>query len=304
MKFDNIDKKEMIYFGDVFYCIYRRWSLILIFVGVFFVSAVLYLAMATPKYEASLVICKQVTPGSDNTSLSSLNLPFSLGVSAGGVPDQYAKFLQIITSNEVAAAIDKKGDWRRKLFKSRWDHAQNTWEYAPGIISALRRQVARFFGYPVRKEPTSADLASLLASVVRIESIGDGRFHKVYIRLTSPELALDLLKAVVKQGDNLIRDREIADVDARLDFLRKELAGETVSTIRDSMSKQLSSDLYKRSLLHTSVTYSFSTFEDFSVSEDPVTPRPVLTLVIAIGGGLLLGVLVAVALGRPVQSGD
>jgi uncharacterized protein involved in exopolysaccharide biosynthesis len=241
----------------------------------------------TPIYRASTVFVA-VTPdkagagGSLASALSSFGGLASLaGISAGSSTTPVDEALAVLRSRDFTDRFIRERGLAPKFFPDRWDSAAGRWavppEQQPSPGAAFHR-----FDHDVRM--ISQDRRTGLMTL-QIEWRD---------RVDAADWANDLVKRLNAE----MRTRAVADADASLGFLRKELENTSIVETREAINRLIETQINRRMIATVTEEYSFR-IVDRAVPPDPgetVRPKKLLLTVFGTLLGLMLGVAVALFL--------
>jgi LPS O-antigen subunit length determinant protein (WzzB/FepE family) len=105
----------------------------------------------------------------------------------------------------------------------------------------------------------------------------------------------------VLQLNQEMRARAIAEADASLGYLEKELQSTSVVPVRDAVAHLIESQVKKRMLANVTQQYVFRIVDHAlpADADDPVKPKKILLLPAGPLVGLLLGILAVLVAGDP-----
>jgi hypothetical protein len=273
-----------------------KWAVVLAAAAGLLV-AVLYLNLATPKYEASL----RITPASSTSggvggALGRIgNLAAIAGVqvrqgSEGAAP--FELYLDRLRSRDLAVALARNDDIMRTVFESEWDPATRSFRDSPGLLRPLRGLVYGIAGQPVQPwdPPGPARLQEYLATAIRVTPPApkDPPITTLLIRHRDPAFAKRLLEAVHVQADSDVRAQSLARARQYSAHLAEKLATTDVAEHRRTLSEALLEQ--QRAVMMATATGAYAAMptESAVTSRRPVTPQ----VIVALGLGLILGSVV------------
>lgn len=260
-----------------------------------------YLWFTTPLYEARVTVIARVQmpdlPGSDLIGGLGLGLLGNLGGLSELTP--YDKLIALLGSNEVARSLMQHEDLMTALFPDQWDAEADGWRQPEGLRVALENFVNRVFGLPATKiagaDPVESYLSERL-QVVRNDAEGS---HTMVLRHPDPEVARKVLDTVLASADELLRARDKQINLESVAFLRERLSQEPMVEVREVLSRRLGEEYVTSSLLNNGASYSYEVLRQLYATTQPVTPRPILTLVISGFAGAIVGAALVLLLAIP-----
>ena len=278
---DTIDLREMLARLRL-----RRWwvirSVLLFTVG--FTAAALIMR---PVYRAKAILVP-TNSGQESGLGSALGqlggIAALAGVQIGSKGSPTDEALAVLRSREFTERFIADNQLMPKLFASKWDAARGSWrggaEKAPTPARAYR-----YFNEQIRS--VEQDKKSGLITV-QIDWIN---------RQESAQWANELVRRLNQE----MRVRAIAEADASLGYLAKELQSTTVVPVRDAISHLTESQVKKRMLANVTEGYVFRIVDHAmpSDADDPLRPKKLLMFVAGPLVGLMLGVLLVLVAGSP-----
>jgi len=264
----------------------RLWILAsaLLFTIVFGIAA---FAM-TPVYEASTVLVPanadrsglQSALGSTLGQLSGLAAIVGLGVNSGSAQTQEA--LAVLRSREFTEAFIRDENLLPELFKERWDAEAGRWqgdeEQWPTAAQAFQ-----YFHNEVRTVTLNAQTGLVVLS----------------IEWTDPEKCALWANKLVERLNEEIRTRAIANTNASIGFLERELETTGAIETRAAINRLMEVQINQRMLANVTREYAFRV-ADRALPPDPddkIRPnKPVLVLL-----GWLFGTMVGAVLSLIVR---
>jgi uncharacterized protein involved in exopolysaccharide biosynthesis len=265
----------------------RRWWIIgsVAFFTVAFTATALIM---TPVYRAKAILIPTNTSqesGLGGSALGQLGGLASLaGVEIGSKGSPTDEALAVLKSREFTERFINDRHLLPQLFASKWDAAAGTWrggaEHQP-----TGGRVYNYFNERIRSVEQDKKTGLI---TVQIDWKG---------RLESARWANEL----VQQLNQEMRARAIAEADASLGFLEKELQTTAVVPVRDAVARLIETQVKKRMLANVTQEYVFRLVDRALPSDvdDPLRPKKLLMFA---GGplvGLLMGILTVLVAGTP-----
>lgn len=266
----------------------RQWPLLVVLVAIFLVYATLTMAMGRPTYLATAVIGP---PGQrlDTSELSgasgaAASLASRLGLkrSVGGADNNYDKYMNILTSNRLAAGLARDTGMMRQAFPEQWDNDAKQWKAPGGPLYAMKGVLKRLLHWPERSAPDADDLGKFIATKFNIDAPLSSQFATVSITAGSPEEAEGLLTAILKEADNLIREERRRDVAARIAYLENVLPKVDAADQRTSLTAVLSAQQQSMMEIEADQRYAYSLVDPPHANHTPVAPNPKMNYLLAV----------------------
>ena len=256
--------------------------------------ALLYLHLAVPKYEVSL----DLTPVGDASALPKGALMLSslaglnLGQFKGG--QHFAVYVAALDSAAAAQKLIKDHEILHLMFPQRWDAKRNVWRHPP--VSEVSIFFRAILAMPENNhaQPNVGDVINFLQRRVMTVTHPKSGIVTVSIVSSKPQDAAQILLAIVRTVDKLMRDRALTSANSHIKFLQKELRTTTTSDLRETLIDALSGQEKTKMMASSNSPYIAETLGAPQASGQPVSPRPLLTVVIAVLLGALLGTFAAI----------
>jgi hypothetical protein len=159
------------------------------------------------------------------------------GGGASGANDPYEEYKQLLPSSRLCQALIEKDHILQIIFYKRWDAQAKKWksggplkDVINGVKGALNRPISgdpgidELMKYLTKRlvvSKTSSDFSSLLS---------EGAYNAISFEYKDPYEAEVILNTILLEADNVIREDQRRDIQARISFLRKELSDSTITT--------------------------------------------------------------------------
>ena len=235
-----------------------------------------YALLAEPWYRAEVVLVPTQQDAGQGLAaqLSQLGgLANFAGLSVGAV--NQAEPIAVLQSKGFARDFIEEQGLLTVLLAEQWDSELGKWKGSPDDEPDIRDAV-EYFTKLVRK--VSEDRKTGLVTVT--------------VEWHDPVLAASWADLMVKRLNSKMRERSLADAEANIAFLRKELEATNVVSLQLSIGRLLESELQKLMLARGSDEFSFRVVDRAQVPKKKFKPRRAVIVL----GSLLFGVLFGVAL--------
>lgn len=247
------------------------------------VLAVLLIVVLRPQYECWMIVAP---PRQGAETLNFL---------ADDVPPVLAPLNRQMTS--------KEGDYVRFQQSLRGAAVSSVFLKLDGVQDQLGHSSLLRWTTAVISTPQM--LSDYLDHEVRLEPVADTESVRLVYRHPDPLFGEKLLRNLVKIGDQLIRLDVRKDVDARVDWLKRELKMTLNPDHRQALTRLLMAEERRRMLLSIETPYAVSIVEEATSSPRPVYPSRALLILILMAGGLFAGsafVLVRHQISRTIRA--
>lgn len=191
--------------------------------------------------------------------------------------------LAVLKSREFTQRFIADKGLMPKLYAGKWDAARGTWRQ--GVRQPTPARAYRYFNEKIR-------------SVDEDKKTG---LVTVQVDWANRMEAADWANSLVLQLNQEMRARAIADADASLGYLEKELQSTSIVPVRDAVAHLIESQVKKRMMANVTQEYVFRIVDHAlpADADDPVRPKKLLLLPAGPLVGLLLGILAVLVAGDP-----
>jgi uncharacterized protein involved in exopolysaccharide biosynthesis len=240
--------------------------------------------LITPVYRATTVL---VPSDVDRTGMASLNgalgdlggLAALMGVSVGS-DLATEESLAVLRSREFTEQFIEDLDLMPELFKDRWDPNAKTWKGDS------------------KDHPTMAEGFKYFDREVRGIS-QEARTGLVTVRVdwTDPVVATNWANELVTRLNSEMRARAIANTNASVGYLEKELIDTAIVDTREAISRLMEAQINRRMLANVTQEYAFRVVDRALPPDldDPIRPRRLFIALLGAAVGALVGLIGALA---------
>lgn len=253
----------------------KRWKIL---AALFLIGAAAGLAMAfnTPKqYQAETVFVVNGTSQNNllQAALGSLGSLSSLvGVSQDSGTDEA---LTVMRSPEFTWDFCSENQVFPVLFPQKWDASKGSW----------RMDV---------EPPSKSEVKDVFDKSIRFVTL-DRRTNQVTLqfRTSDPARSANWANATALKLDAVLRRAALEKSRARVSFLQKQLAANTIVEVRESVSRLLEAELQRQMLASADQSYSINVLQVAfpGSSRSHVWPRKSLFMMIGAAIGLVLALI-------------
>jgi len=229
------------------------------------------------------------------------------GGGGGGSNDPYQEYQQILLSTRLPIELAKKNDFLQESYRDRWDAVHNRWN-PPGALFYIVSPIKRFLDRPVSDHPDAVSLMNYLDrnfDVTPTKSVGAGittgvmQLQNGFLTLTfeadDPERAQSLLSTLMTQADDLIRQEQMKDIDARISFINAELLRTSQSDLKDALIQTLALQENIKVMMIADKRFAYILVDPPYASPIPTSPiGPSKALLVSIVLSLFLGTVIIV----------
>ena len=259
----------------------KRWW---IAASLFLFTAVFSFAAFTikPVYRASVLLIsasaeRSSMSGSLSSALGQLGGLASLaGINVGNSDAATEESLAVLRSCDFTGSFISDKQIMPVLFASRWDTATGKWKGSESEQPTLSN-ACKYFGSKVRAVSQDKKTGLITLSIDWID------------RNKAAEWTNDL----VLRLNNEMRSRAIAQADASIGFLEKELATTSVLEVREAINRLIEAQVKQRMLANVTQGFAFRVVDRAMVPDanDPVKPNKLLLLVLGPLVGFAVGIM-------------
>ncbi|MCB9958149.1 MAG: hypothetical protein H6843_05980 [Rhodospirillaceae bacterium] len=265
------------------------------------VATVAWLSLTPARYTAWMVVAPAtalLTEAEGDRGGRDLNLATVLtGAEETEVTD-YQRFLQLLTSVEVAARIvDARPDLVRRLFAGQWDAAAGSWHPPEGWSARLSACVRAWFGAPAWQPPEAEELAERLGRDLVVERVGTTAMRRVLLAHADRALALEVLAVLHTTADEILRGHAARRAAGQIAYLNQQLTEARLAEHRLALGRLLGQQERQAMLIAADGPYAADLVERPSALDRPTVPEPLLVLAAGIAVSLVAGIAVAGLLG-------
>jgi len=264
--------------ADIVRAVRAHRLLIGIIVFLFVAAATVYLLLATPWYRAELVMV-----GTDDQSSPALNGTLGGLASLAGVevgkPDN-AEPLAVLQSQDFTRAFIEDEKLLTVLLADRWDAESGRWRETDPADQPDIRDAVEYFDRSVR----------------RVEEDFNSKIVTLTIEWEDPELAADWANKLVTRLNDTMRRRALAEATANVKYLEAELAKTPIVTLQQAIGGLLESEMQKLMMARGHAEFSFRVIDRADPAKYPYSPRPAITLLLALIVGIVVALVVVAIL--------
>jgi hypothetical protein len=181
--------------------------------------------------------------------------------SGGSGNDTFSEFKQLLYSPRLATELVDKDKFLQQVYPTAWDERIKSWR-PRGPVFAVKAFIYRILHQPVMEHPDSDALGAYLnnnlevvqaagvgaSQVVSVAGLGTN-YITISLKADTPEHAEILLGIILRRADELIRQEQLQDVEARIAYIKRELSDVTMMAQRGNMIDLLASQQQLKTLL-------------------------------------------------------
>ena len=259
----------------------RRWLITICTVVLAGLMTVVAFTM-TPIYRGSAILVPaDANRGGIGNSIGSGmgavgGLAALAGLNLGSLQSQVEESLAVLKSREFTETFISRNNLMPELFAKQWDAQAGKWRVEGAKQPTLNKGFKEFDSLRTVSRDTKTGLITL------------------QVDWRDREKAVDWTRKLVQLLNDEMRDRAIADANASLGYLQKELTTTTEVSIREAVSRLIEAQVKQRMLANVTQDYALRYVDRPIVPDatEKVAPRKALI----IGAGLILGFVIGVSL--------
>jgi uncharacterized protein involved in exopolysaccharide biosynthesis len=253
----------------------QGWLRIAITALIVTLLATIEVFVVTPTYEAQVVMLVSSDENSKLEGLSGIASQFGLGALGLGSDwqsNRKAEALATLQSRVLTQTYVREKNLLPILFDSNWDKASSRWK--PDLSH----------------EPTYWDANDLFSR--RIRKVNEDRKTNI-ITLTiawkDRYLAAQWANDLVARTNAYLRQKALDQSERNLTYLDAELKRTNLIEAQQAIYKLVENELKTTMLARGNEQYAFTVVDPAVVPQKPTSPRRLLTITLALFGGLALG---------------
>ncbi|MFQ6018974.1 MAG: Wzz/FepE/Etk N-terminal domain-containing protein [Kiloniellaceae bacterium] len=204
----------------------------------------------------------------------------------------------VISSITLAESLQNKYGYLQKVYAGSWDPVEKQWIRPSGKRYESTQRIRRLFHLRAWSAPTIESLSGYLGGMIRFERLEDLPFQRVSVTHTDPDFALELLRTVYAEADELLRWQDRKATAQRKAYIEKQLETAALVELRSVLVGLLANEERTAMLLAGDRPYAARIMEPPFVSNTPTEPNRVkivgLPAILGLVGGALLVTLIAV----------
>ena len=265
--------------------LWRHRGLIIVSTLTFTILLTVLAFILTPVYRGAAILVpvntdRSALEGGLGSSLGSVGgLAALAGLNLNSKESAVEETLAVLKSRQFTEAFITRNDLLPQLFHDNWDAPTGTWKV--GVKPPTLHQAYRVFNSmrTVNKDPKTGLIT-------------------LQVDWTDRAKAADWTNTLVRQLNDEMRARAIAQSDASMGYLQKELNGTTEVSTREALSRLIESQIKQRMLANVTQEYSLRFVDRAMVPDvtEKVSPRKTLLIAVGMILGFVVGTGVALLL--------
>lgn len=254
-----------------------RW-LIIVTTSLCALGSVAYALLATPWFESTVVMVPADTKSLSGGLGQLSGLASLAGVNLGAVGSSQTP-IAVLRSREFARKFIEDESLLTVLLADKWDAVQGKWRSADPEKQPDIRDAVKYFDEKVRAVAEDKKNGLVMLSVTWKDAA------------TSAAWA----NALVSRINDDLRGQALAEAERNIKYLQGEMAGNSITSLQQSVGRVLESEMQKALLARGSAEYAFKVVDAAVAPRKPVRPQRALLLVGGLLGGLFLSMFFVLA---------
>ena len=281
----------------------RKWILFASVAGTL-ILAITYLHFATYTYTAELDVKPAQSSGNNpprsSGGLSSLASLAGLSLPTDQSSTQFELYVEGLQSRAAADALSKDVNLMRVIFSSEWNEQTQTWEEPKSSIRPLIQAVKAVLGVPnyPYQPPDGGRLKIYMDARLKVNE----RPNKIIVTITfthkDPQFAATFLAALDKLVDSKLRQDALFRSSTNVAYLSEKLKTVTVEEHRQAITQALIEEERNVMMANSNAPFAAEPFGGPTALFRPTDPDPWLTLASGALAGIVIGIAVALLVGR------
>jgi hypothetical protein len=223
-------------------------------------------------------------------SLAGAVLP-EIGQSTGGMD----VFEALIVSEDVAEIVFKNPRLVQSFFRNEFDEKTNKYR-RPEVskIGSYRKKLRAIITGREElpyQQPNPARFAGIIKDAFAVSILKKSGFLQLYAETSQINLTIELMEAVTKATDDLLKKRNFEVSSRSLRFYQEKISRAKSREHREALAKLIVAEEKKLMLASTGTNYIVERIMYPQVSLKPTSPKVMLTLLLSLLSGVLLGII-------------
>ena len=276
---------------------YRRRArlLLALFLGIFLITIAVFLT-STKQYQASLEMLPPDTRMDGLSAATGGSLAQAL-MGGGTTNPDFANFLASMGSIQLAERLLEQPTIAQTVFIDRWDAAAKQWKPSSSPVAMVGRVLRFVFGMKAALAPTPFEMRAYVLSSLDVAKNSDNRSTRLSFRHYDPVFARLFLSQVIREQDEILRKQKLSVYEKENAALRERFTGEQSRGVQEYMIRWISENESKIVKAESAEYFSFQVLDPISVTAEPVSPQPLLSVVISFIAALLGSLFILAVVG-------
>lgn len=276
-----------------------RWRVLAGCIAGAFLTALVYLHLATYTYTVEMKVTPAQSTGNDASSLLASSGIGSLASITGiSMPRsqssaQFVLYLVSVDSRSVANTLAKRTDLMKVVFRNEWDEKSRTFVPGPAWRKAITDSVKSLLGVPTYPwtPPDGARLQIYLEQNIEVLEDQKKNLATLTYEHEDPIFATAFMYALHKTINDELSRAMLASVDENIKYLSRRLPTITITEHRQAIADALSEQEKLKMMASSGAPFAAKIIGVPSASFRPTSPRTFTVIATALFLGLCLGML-------------
>ncbi len=275
------------------------WRTIAAFIAVAILYTLMTLATTPATYRVQMMVLPAPSDTAQQSSSGSGALTALLGIAGGAQSgSDYIRYQRLMGSPAVAQRLQNKYNLLQYVFSDRWDEKRKQWRPARATLRIiLLGWLFDISHVPVSPPPDATALADFITAQIQILPSQTTDVVNVSMTSRNADFAKRIMLLAHEQTNALLRDQVAARARQQVAYLQGKLAQTSVADYRATLLALLSAQEKNLMLTQTDASFAAEIVSPPIASPVPVSPRPVLSMAVAVLVGGLLGAALVIFFG-------
>ena len=233
-----------------------------------------------------------IAAGGTGSALSSL---FSFGITQ--TSSDYVRYQQLMSSTIVAERLQQKYGMLQYVFSGAWDPQKKAWKESITWRNYLLGWLFDIAHVPIWTPPDISSLAAWLQGNIQILPSTQTDIVNISMASSDPAFATRVLLLTHHEANEVLRSQVEVRSKEKAAYLRQRLSQTDVEDYRQTLLALLSVEEKTLMVTETNNEYAAEILSPPTRSTAPISPRPVLSVFVAVIVGMLAGITVVVLFG-------
>jgi hypothetical protein len=291
------EKHDDIDFGIALKKLRSNWHTLVLCIALAVAAGIVFMHMATPKYQAEIRVTASGTTGSDSSrrlgGLGGLAALAGVGLDvSGGSATPFQIYLDTLTSHTLAEHLSSDRRIMTTVFADEWNAPTGTWIRPSGFVSGAVRGLKQLAGGSTQwRAPDAARLQEYLSGKIDVVVPGpkDAPITAISYLHKDPAFAGYLLTRLNGLTDSIVRKNAQERAKSYVDYLSRRLETSIIPEHRKAISDTLLTQEQSLMMASSALPFSASIVEEPTVTRSPVWPKLSQVLTSCMLVGFLLG---------------
>ena len=271
-------------------------------IGVFL--SIFMLSFQRPVYSVRMTVVptpsaqSSFAAGGTGSALGSL---FNLGITQSS--SDYVRYQRLLHSTVVAERLARNYGMLQYVFSNAWNKETKSWQQPPTTRASLLGWLFDIAHVPIWSPPDISALAAFLEGSIQIMPSTQTDIVGISMDSSNPEFARRILLLAHQEANEVLRHQVEVRAKEKAAYLRERLNQTNVEDYRQTLLTLLSTEEKTLMVTQTSNEFAAEILSPPTQSATPLSPRPVMSVVVGFVIGIILGSAVTILFGPHWLSG-